>query len=186
MQYGHFDDKGAQSWSVLSGFTGGTDRGRKAMDAVEKYLTTDKGIKLSWPGYTGFDRTKGGVTTYPPGAKENGDIFLHPNPWAIIAETMLGDGDRAFSYYSRINPAAKNDSIDEYEGLQLDPCIPAGWDGFTVERKCRGALYHISVRNPNGTSKGIASMTVDGKPHVGSLIPWFESGIHTVEAIRGK
>ncbi|HPS43166.1 MAG TPA: glycosyl transferase [Treponemataceae bacterium] len=126
-----FDDKGnpvgsakndygklwlnGQSWAILSGFADGSDRGRKAMDAVKKHLATDKGIKLSWPGYNGFDPAKGGVTTYPPGAKENGGIFLHPNPWAIIAETMLGDGDQAFAYYSRINPAAKNDSVDEYE-----------------------------------------------------------------------
>ena len=127
----YFDDKGepfgsakneygkiwlnGQSWTILSGFAAGTDKGRKAMDSVKKYLATDKGIKLSWPGYKGYDREKGGVTTYPPGAKENGGIFLHPNPWAIIAETILGDGDQAFTYYQRINPAAKNDSIDEYE-----------------------------------------------------------------------
>ncbi|MBO4439122.1 MAG: glycosyl transferase [Spirochaetaceae bacterium] len=127
----YFDDKGeplgsakneygkiwlnGQSWTILSGFAADTDKGRKAMDSVKKYLATDKGIKLSWPGYKGYDREKGGVTTYPPGAKENGGIFLHPNPWAIIAETILGDGDQAFTYYQRINPAAKNDSIDEYE-----------------------------------------------------------------------
>lgn len=105
----------AQSWAVLSGFAKDDTRGRTAMDAVKKHLATDKGIKLSWPGYNGYDREKGGVTTYPPGAKENGGIFLHPNPWAIIAETMLGDGNQAFTYYERINPAAKNENIDEYE-----------------------------------------------------------------------
>jgi cellobiose phosphorylase len=55
------------------------------------------------------------VTTYPPGAKENGGIFLHPNPWAMIAETILGNGDRAYEYYSQINPAAKNNIIELYE-----------------------------------------------------------------------
>ncbi len=104
-----------QSWSVLSGFGDADGKGRKAMDAVAKHLATEKGIKLSWPGYNGYDREKGGVTTYPPGAKENGGIFLHPNPWAIIAETMLGDGERAFDWYRRINPAAKNAVADEYE-----------------------------------------------------------------------
>ena len=58
---------------------------------------------------------KGGVTTYPPGAKENGGIFLHTNPWAMIAETRLGRGDLAYQYYRQINPAAKNDRIDEFE-----------------------------------------------------------------------
>jgi cellobiose phosphorylase len=67
------------------------------------------------PGYNGFDPKVGGVTTYPPGAKENGGIFLHPNPWAVIAETLLGNGDRAYQYYAQINPAGKNDSIDIYE-----------------------------------------------------------------------
>ena len=33
----------------------------------------------------------------------------------MIAETILGDGDRAFEYYNQINPAKKNDIIDEYE-----------------------------------------------------------------------
>jgi cellobiose phosphorylase len=70
---------------------------------------------LSWPGYTGFDHKLGGVSTYPPGAKENGGIFLHANPWVMIAETMVGNGDRAFQYYNQINPAAKNEILDEFE-----------------------------------------------------------------------
>jgi cellobiose phosphorylase len=57
----------------------------------------------------------GGITTYPPGAKENGGIFLHANPWVIIAETLLGNGDRAYQYYQQINPAARNDKIETYE-----------------------------------------------------------------------
>lgn len=119
-QYGKVHLNG-QTWSVLSGFAT-PERARKAMDAVYKYLNTKHGIKLSTPGYNGFDPNYGGVTTYPPGAKENGGIFLHPNPWAMIAETMLGNGDRAYEYYSQINPAGKNDSIDLYE---IEPYVYA-------------------------------------------------------------
>jgi cellobiose phosphorylase len=103
-----------QSWPVISGFAP-PDRARAALDAVRQRLNTSNGIKLSTPGYDGFDPAKGGVTTYRPGAKENGGIFLHANPWVIIAETILGDGDRAFEYYDQINPAAKNTRIDEFE-----------------------------------------------------------------------
>ena len=115
----HVNEKGkiytnAQSWSVLSGFAP-PERAREALNSVDEWLNTSKGIKLSTPGYDGFDPEKGGVTTYPPGAKENGGIFLHSNPWVMIAETMMGDGDRAFEYYDQINPAAKNDVIDEFE-----------------------------------------------------------------------
>lgn len=103
-----------QSWPVISGFAP-PERARTALDAVYCRLNTSKGIKLSTPGYNGFDPAKGGITTYPPGAKENGGIFLHTNPWVIIAETMLGNGERAWEYFSQINPVTKNDKIDEYE-----------------------------------------------------------------------
>jgi len=103
-----------QSWPVLSGFAT-PERAQQALDSVFKLLNTENGIKLSMPGYDGFDPRKGGVTTYPPGAKENGGIFLHANPWVMIAETMVGNGDRAYQYYRQINPAAKNDQIDRFE-----------------------------------------------------------------------
>ena len=85
------------------------------MDSVYQWLNTKNGIKLSAPGYDGYDPRYGGITTYPPGAKENGGIFLHPNPWAVIAEVKLGNAERAYEYYSQINPAAKNDIIEIYE-----------------------------------------------------------------------
>jgi len=104
----------AQSWGVISSFAT-PDRAKQALDSVREYLNTPKGIKLSTPGYDGYDPEKGGVSTYPPGAKENGGIFLHANPWVVIAEATLGNGERAYEYYSQINPAGKNDMIDEYE-----------------------------------------------------------------------
>lgn len=104
----------AQSWAVLSGFAP-EDRAISALDSVYERLNTVNGIKLSTPGYNGFDPEKGGVTTYPPGAKENGGIFLHANPWVMIAETKLGHGERAYVYYRQINPAAKNEQIDIFE-----------------------------------------------------------------------
>jgi len=113
------NDKGkiytnGQSWPVLSGFAD-SDRALTALNSVNTLLNTKFGIKLSAPGYNGFDWRKGGITTYPPGAKENGGIFLHTNPWVMIAETIVGNGNRAFQYYNQINPASKNDIIDTFE-----------------------------------------------------------------------
>jgi cellobiose phosphorylase len=103
-----------QAWSVISGFAS-TARARRAMDAVHARLNTRYGVKLSAPGFNGYDPRLGGVSTYPPGAKENGGIFLHPNAWAVIAECLLGNGDRAYAYYTQINPATRNDLIEVYE-----------------------------------------------------------------------
>jgi cellobiose phosphorylase len=104
----------AQSWPVISGFAP-VGQARTALDSVHRLLATRNGIKISAPGFNGFDPRTGGITTYPPGAKENGGIFLHTNPWVIIAETMLGNGDRAYQYYRAIDPGLKNDVIEEYE-----------------------------------------------------------------------
>lgn len=104
----------AQSWAVISGFAA-PERATRAMESVYEKLNTCYGLKLSAPGFNGYDPRYGGITTYPPGAKENGGIFLHPNPWVMVAETMLGNGDRAYEYYAQINPIAKNNAIDIYE-----------------------------------------------------------------------
>jgi cellobiose phosphorylase len=103
-----------QSWPVLSGFAP-AERAQSALDTVHAHLNTRHGIKLSTPGFDGYDPNVGGASTYPPGAKENGGIFLHANPWVVIAETLRGNGERAYMYYQQINPAAKNDQIDTYE-----------------------------------------------------------------------
>ncbi|MBN1535389.1 MAG: hypothetical protein JW908_01565 [Anaerolineales bacterium] len=104
----------AQSWQVISGFAS-PERARIAMNVVYEKLNTKFGLKLSTPGFDGYDPNYGGITTFPPGTKENGGIFVHPNPWAMIAEAMLGNGDRAYQYYTQINPAARNDLIEIYE-----------------------------------------------------------------------
>jgi len=103
-----------QAWPVLADLAT-EEHGRTALNSARKLLNTAKGLKLSTPGFNGYDPSKGGITTYPPGAKENGGIFLHTNPWVMIAEALMGDGDRAYEYYNQINPATKNDIIDEYE-----------------------------------------------------------------------
>ena len=74
---------------------------------MAKHLATPHGIVLQQPAYTHYYVEYGEISTYPPGYKENAGIFCHNNPWVMIAETMLGNGDRAFDYYSRINPSAR-------------------------------------------------------------------------------
>jgi cellobiose phosphorylase len=74
----------------------------------------------------------------------------------------------------------------DYDGLVVDPCIPASLDGFSAKRDFRGVTYHITVKNPNGAEKGVASMTVDGTPVEGNMIPFDDSKKEVqVEVVMG-
>ena len=42
----------------------------------------------------------------------------------------------------------------DYDGLVIDPCIPASWDGFEADRVFRGRKIHIKVSNPHHIQKG--------------------------------
>ncbi len=207
----------SNSWAVASD-AASPERGRKCMDAVYKHLFSKYGIHLVWPTFTKPDDDIGYVTRVYPGIKENGAIFSHPNPWAIVAECKLGRGDRAMEFYDSLLPYNQNDMIEireaepysycqfimgkdhtafgrarhpwltgsggwayiaathwilgvrpGFDGLTIDPCIPAQWKGFEVTRQWQGATYHISVRNPRGVQKGVASISLNGKPHAGPI-----------------
>lgn len=73
----------------------------------------------------------------------------------------------------------------EYNGLEIEPCIPKAWNGYKVTRKYRGATYQIEVKNPNHVSKGVKKMVVDGKEVAGNIVPFFKDGSHTVEVVLG-
>ncbi len=72
------------------------------------------------------------------------------------------------------------------DGLLIDPSIPAQWDGFTVRRRFRHAVYHIVVRNPHHVHRGVRAVWLDGKPLEGPLIPALQDGqVHHVEVVMG-
>lgn len=73
----------------------------------------------------------------------------------------------------------------DYDGLRIDPCIPSHWKEYTVVRKFRGAEYRIHVQNPNGVSKGVKALKVDGKRIEGTVIPMKTEGSYEVEVELG-
>lgn len=64
----------------------------------------------------------------------------------------------------------------DYDGLKVDPCIPAKWDGFEITRKFRGATYVIKVENPKHVSKGVVKVTIDGNLYKSNILPLFKEG----------
>jgi len=208
-----------QTWAVISGVTD-SKRGPQCMDSVKEYLDSKYGVALMYPGFKHFSPRLGGVSTFPPGLKENGGIFSHANPWAVIAETILGRADIAMKYYKQLLPTTKDQIQDvhkaepyiyaqaiasrehrdfgfarnswltgaatwnfvaatqyllgirpTYSGLLVDPCIPKDWGKYEITRKFRGADYHITVKNPRHVSKGVSSITVNGRKISGNIIP---------------
>ncbi|WP_290101206.1 GH36-type glycosyl hydrolase domain-containing protein [Duncaniella muris] len=73
-----------------------------------------------------------------------------------------------------------------YDGLVVDPCIPASWDGYEVSRRFRGAGYRISVTNPAHVSRGVKQVIVNGTPVRGNVIPLCPEGSdNSVQVILG-
>ena len=94
----------------------------KALDSAHEMLGTEHGMVLQYPAYTSYQVELGEVSTYPPGYKENGGIFCHNNPWVIIAETVVGRGERAFDLYKRITPAYREEKSEVH---RLEPYVYA-------------------------------------------------------------
>jgi cellobiose phosphorylase len=207
---------------------------RKALNAVKTHLDCEYGIVLNNPAYTEYDLSKGEITSYPEGYKENAGIFCHNNPWIMIGEATAGNGNQAFEYYSKICPSyleeisdlhrtepyvysqmiagkdswkpgeAKNSwltgtaawnffAISQhilgirpgYDGLIIDPCIPASWDGFEIKRKYRETEYLIEVLNPNHVSKGVKELWIDDEKTEGHTVPLTEKKTCRVKVIMG-
>src|SRR5664279_547626 len=78
-----------------------------------------------WPGgNTSSERPMPGIglslLVFPPGHKENGGIFCHANSWTIVAEGILGRGERAYDYYRSYLPAKYNDQAELH---QVEPYV---------------------------------------------------------------
>ncbi len=98
-----------QGFCVLAGVGVETGEAQKAMDSVKEMLDTKYGVMILQPAYTHYHVELGEISSYPPGYKENAGIFCHNNPWVSIAETVIGDGDRAFEIYQKTCPAYLQD-----------------------------------------------------------------------------
>ena len=95
----------SQGWCSMAEI--GKEEGmvEKALDSVKEHLDCEYGIVLNSPAFSKYYIEYGEISTYPAGYKENGGIFCHNNPWIMIGETMIGRGDRAYEYYTKIAPS---------------------------------------------------------------------------------
>ncbi|EAR00029.1 GH36-type glycosyl hydrolase domain-containing protein [Maribacter sp. HTCC2170] len=99
----------SQGWCSMAEI--GKEEGmvEKSMNAVKEHLDCEYGVVLNYPAFTKYYIEYGEISTYPAGYKENGGIFCHNNPWIMIGETILGRGDQAYEYYTKIAPSFLED-----------------------------------------------------------------------------
>ena len=93
----------SQTWSILSGVAEG-ERREKCMESVEKYLNSDYGPLTLFPTYTKFNNRIGRLTSFVPGIWENGTPYCHGGTFKIVADCLLGRGDKAYEDMMKILP----------------------------------------------------------------------------------
>jgi len=108
-----------QAWAVMSG-AATKEQAILAMKNVNDQLATEYGVALCNPPYTDTDYTIVKSQLFNLSMKENGAIFTHTQGWAVIAETMLGNGNQAYKYWRSYMPAAYNTRA---EIRQIEPYV---------------------------------------------------------------
>ncbi len=177
-----------QGICILAGL--GIENGNavKALDSVEKYLATPHGIVLQNPAYTQYYLEYGEISSYPPGYKENAGIFCHTNPWIMLAEAKAGRADKAFSYYKRICPSAREEISDVH---RCEPYVYAqmiaGKDAPTHGEAKNSWLSGTAAWNYVAITQGILGV----KPaynglEIAPMLPSDWSGCEVVRQFRGK
>lgn len=176
-----------QGMCVMAGLGVEDGRAAQALDSVEEHLATPHGIILQQPAFSKYYLHLGEISSYPPGYKENAGIFCHTNPWVMIAEAMIGRGDKAFEHYMRINPS-KREEISE-----LHKCEPyvyaqmiAGRDAPTHGEAKNSWLTGTAAWNYVAITQWILGIrpTYEGL-QVAPVIPSAWEGFSAVRRFRG-
>jgi len=231
-------DSIAQSWAIISGAANKV-RAASAMVALEQRLVRpDDGLLLLLaPPFDQASPDPGYIKGYPPGIRENGGQYTHGAIWSVIANAMLGEGDKAGAQFSLLNPinhARTRAAVHRYKvepyvacgdvyaepahigrggwtwytgsagwmyraGLEwilgfrvrgatllIDPSIPKAWRRFEIVFRYHRARYEITVENPRGVSRGVASVELDGKLLTGNppMIPLSDdAATHSVHVL---
>lgn len=141
------------------------DRAMKFYDALLPYNQNDMiEIRKAEPyAYCQFimgrDHTSFGKANHP--------FMTGSGGWAYFAAThyMLG-------------------IMPDFDHIEINPCIPKDWKGFEVERTWRDVRYNIKIENPDGVSKGIKEIYLNGDK-VDRILQQEKGTEHNVRVVMG-
>ncbi len=176
-----------QSWSVISGFAS-KEQAETAMESVHRILNTPYGVKLLEPPYVDHYFSGALMHIFNPDTKENGGIFSQTQGWAILAESLLGHGDRAFEYFLESSPASMNDKaerriMEPYVHGQFTESTRSPYAGRSHVHWLTGTGSTVMV----GCVEGICGMrpNADGLV-IDPAIPHEWDGFKITKTFRGK
>ncbi len=176
-----------QSWSVISGFASDS-RGETAMNSVDEILNTPYGAKLLEPPYRDHYFDGALMHIYNDDTKENGGIFSQSQGWLILAEALLGHGNRAFRYFEETSPAAMNDKaeirvIEPYAHGQFTESRRSPFEGRSHVHWLTGTASTVMV----GCVEGICGIRPDAKGlRIEPSIPESWDGFQMDKDFRGR
>ncbi len=100
-----------QTWAIISG-AAKDEKAKAVLDKVYNNLNTKYGAMLFYPAFREYGLPVARMALFNAGTKENAGVFSQPQGWLILAETIVGNGNRAYEYFTEINPAAMNDHAE--------------------------------------------------------------------------
>jgi cyclic beta-1,2-glucan synthetase len=119
-------DSIAQSWAAISGVAD-PDRTRQALDSAdERLVKSDDGLILLFT--PPFDKGKlhpGYIKGYVPGVRENGGQYTHAATWLVLAEALMGRGNRAFELFDLLNPVKHATNPGAVNRYKVEPYVVA-------------------------------------------------------------
>ena len=160
-------DSISQSWSIISN-AGDNDKKYIAMESLENHLVNkEEGIiKLLDPPFENGKLNPGYIKSYLPGVRENGGQYTHASCWVIIAEAILGFGDKALEYFRMINPIEHSKTMESANKYKVEPYVISadiygadnligrgGWTWYTGSASWyykAGIEYILGLRIENG------------------------------------
>jgi cyclic beta-1,2-glucan synthetase len=139
-------DEGHALLDLINPVRHALDRASAERYRVEPYVVAADVYAV--PPHTG----RGGWTWYTGSASWFYRVALH----SLLGLQVKGaDGDRT---------------------LTLDPCIPKRWDGFSLDYRHGGTVYHVTVENPRGVNRGVAYVEVDSVRLDSVSVPLVDDG----------
>ncbi len=150
-----------QSWAVISGLAS-KEQAEAALESVHRELNTPYGARIMAPSYVKHAFDGALMLLFNPSTKENGGIFSQPQGWIILAESLMGHGNRAFEYFEETSPASMNDKaeirkLEPYCHGQFTESVDSPFEGRSHVHWLTGTASTVMV----GCVEGILGMRPD-------------------------